>query len=192
VTLLLCLLLGAAGWAAAALAIDHFGHSRGRPQACDAIVVPGCAVLRDGGPSPPLARRVQRAVDLWRSGVAPRLVLTGGLGEHPPAEARVAADYAQSLGVPSEVLVLEERSHSTEENARFTAARIDARRVAVVTDSYHALRTYLVFRRYFEEVAVAAVSAPATSRLRQALREVPVLAWYALRLRIGPFPRQRS
>jgi uncharacterized SAM-binding protein YcdF (DUF218 family) len=164
------------GWAAAAAAIDAIG-SRPAPGAeHDAIVVLGCRVMPSGAASPALARRAVHAAELWREGRAPLLVVTGGVGDHPPSEARAAAEIARRRGVPEHAIVLEEASTSTEENARFARALVGARRVLLVTDGFHALRASRIFARHFDEVAVAPVTAGPYGRTRGALREVPLLA----------------
>lgn len=162
-------------------------HGRRRPpegHAFDAIVVLGCRVFEDGRPSDSLARRARHAAALFHEGLAPRIVMTGGLGTAPITEARAAADIAVSLGVPDEALVLEERSTSTEENAREAAARTDARRVLVVTDSYHVFRAERVFRRHFDDAVGAGSIGPTSARVRGALREVGAVVGYALRGRL--------
>ena len=45
----------------------------------NAIVVLGAAQY-DGRPSPVLRARVDHAIELWRRGLAPRLIVTGGSG----------------------------------------------------------------------------------------------------------------
>lgn len=175
------LTLGTIGVAylAAAAWLDRRGRREPPDEPFDAIVVLGCAVKAGGRPSPTLARRARHGAALWHRGLAPTLVLTGGVGDHPPSEAAAAAAVVRGLDVPEEALVLEERSTSTEENAREAARRVDARRVLVVTDAYHAFRAERVFARHFEH-AVAVGSGGATSaRVRGALREVIALVGYA-------------
>ncbi len=164
-------------WVLAAACLDHAAAPPG-VRRWDAIVVLGCRVRADGVPSESLDRRVRHAVGLWRQGLAPRIVLTGGAGEGEPlSEARAAARLARHLGVPDEALVLEERSTSTEENARFARESIGRARVLVVSDAYHVTRGGRVFARYFGEVGTAGVrGAP----MGGALREVVALAIYAL------------
>jgi uncharacterized SAM-binding protein YcdF (DUF218 family) len=106
-------------------------------------------------------------------------VLTGGVGQHPPSEARVAAEIARRLHVPEEALVLEERSTSTEENAREAAREVSAGRVLVVTDTYHAFRAQRVFARHFDHAVAVGSAGPAAVRIRGALREVTALGAYA-------------
>lgn len=166
--------VGAAAW------LDRRGRRPVPPEPFDAIVVLGCRVMPGGRPSGSLEARAVRAAELWLAGAAPRLVTTGGVGDNAPSEARVAADVAIALGVDPDAIVLEERSTTTEENAREArvALRAEASRVLVVTDGYHTFRAERVFRRHFEEVHAVGTVAPTRARVRGALREVTAVAAY--------------
>jgi len=73
-------------WLGAALALDVWGGLQSAPEgAWDAIIVPGCAVRHDGQAGGALSRRTARAVELFHAGIAPVMVLTGGIGRYPPA-----------------------------------------------------------------------------------------------------------
>lgn len=176
--------LGLALWGAAALALDARGGADPPEGRWDAIIVAGCRVRPDGTASLALQRRTAEAVGLWRRGLAPVIILTGGLGDHPPTEAEAAATHARALGVPEAALVLEGRSTSTEENAAFAAALSDARRVLVVTDRYHAFRSQRVFARHFEHAAAVGSTPALDVRVKGALREVAAVAWYGLNGRL--------
>jgi len=182
----LCVGLGLAAWLGAAAALDSYGHRSAGTGRYDAIVVAGCGVWPGGVPSPALAMRTRRGVELWRQGVAPKLLFTGGVGTYPPAESVVAADLARRLGVPDEAIVTEQRSTSTEGNAREAAALLGRARVVVVTDYYHVWRCERVFRRHFAQADGAGSWVRWQTRLRGALREVPALGYYLLRGRISP------
>nr|AYM52736.1 hypothetical protein [Archangium disciforme] len=137
--------------------VDRFGQ-RERAEAADAVVVLGARVLPGGEPSGALRARTEKAVALYQRGLAPRLVFSGGVGVHPPSEARVMLALATRLGVPAEACVLEEESHSTEENARHAARLLrdmGARRVVVVSDPYHLLRARQYFRLHGFDVATS-------------------------------------
>jgi uncharacterized SAM-binding protein YcdF (DUF218 family) len=170
-------------WLATAYALDRHGL-RGPRGRFDAIVVAGCRVMPDGRPSPALARRAALATQLWRDGLAPRVVFTGGVGDHGGSEASVAASFARGLGLPGDAIVLEERSTSTDENAAGAAEVLDAAglpraRILVVTDSYHVLRCERVFGRRFAEVEGTGSRGVPLARFRGAMREVPALIAYA-------------
>lgn len=172
---------------AAALALDVHGRRAAPRGEYTAIVVAGCGVLADGTASPALRRRTEMAVRLYREGRSDRIVLTGGVGTHPPSEAQAAAVVCRSLGVPGEALVLEEVSTTTEENARFAAALVGPGRVLVVTDCYHVFRCARTFAHYFGAADAVGAAPPPVQRARMALREVGAVLGYACRgwLRAG-------
>ncbi len=149
----------ATGCVLAALHIDTFGTTdTARP--AGAIVVLGARVQADGTASATLRARAAQGAALYQRGLAPLVVFSGGIGVHPPSEASVAAKVAQSLGVPKASCVLEENSHSTRENARFTAVLLRARgisEVIVVSDPYHLRRA----RWLFEHEGLTVSTSPA-------------------------------
>jgi uncharacterized SAM-binding protein YcdF (DUF218 family) len=109
----------------------------------DAIIVLGAAQY-DGEPSPVLAARLDHAADLYRRGLAPLIVVTGGRREGDRfTEAGAGAAYLEALGIPGNAIERETTSsHSWESLA--AAARflrddgID--RVLLVSDPYHSYR----------------------------------------------------
>lgn len=137
-----------------AVGVDGFGQQDlARP--VDAIVVLGARVEPGGVPGDSLRHRTLRAVQLFRQGVAPAILFTGGVGKNPPSEARVARELARSLDVPEAACVLEEQSTSTWENAICAAdicRKRGWRRVVVVSDPYHLLRASRNFRKVGLEV----------------------------------------
>ncbi|WP_426735496.1 YdcF family protein [Myxococcus faecalis] len=142
-----------------ALWVDRFGQ-RERAESADVVVVLGARVLAGGVPSGALRARTEQAVALYQRGVASRLVFSGGVGVHPPSEARAMLALATRLGVPPEACVLEEESHSTDDNARLTSVllrELGARRVVVVSDPYHLLRA----RQYFRLNGFEVLTSPA-------------------------------
>jgi uncharacterized SAM-binding protein YcdF (DUF218 family) len=139
--------------------IDSYGQVEGAVPA-DALVVLGARVLPGGEPDDSLRVRTLKAVRLYQEGIAPYVICTGGVGDNPPAESRVAADLAITCGVPAEKVLLEEHSTSTRENAEY-AARICRergwKRVVVVSDPYHLYRA----RRAFEREGLTVSTSPA-------------------------------
>lgn len=177
---LLAAALSSGLYGSGAVALDAYGH-RAPDGDYDAIIVAGCRVKPDGSPSLALQRRTRKAVELWRQGLAPRVVFTGGVGESSVSEARAASDYAESIGLPEGAVLLEERSTSTEENAKFSTSVIDpASRVVVVTDTYHVFRAERVFGRVFAEATGAGSVAAPDVRVKGALREVLAVSGYAI------------
>jgi uncharacterized SAM-binding protein YcdF (DUF218 family) len=103
-----------------------------------------------------------------------------------PSEAFAARAVALELGVPTSACLVEDRSRSTEENARFVAAMLPPRaRVVIVTDGYHLRRARWIFAPHFAHVEGEGAVGPWDTRLRGALREVPLLPFYAVKLRLA-------
>ena len=119
-------------------------------QSAQAIVVLGAAQYR-WKPSPVLRARLDHAVALFQRGVAPRLVLTGGIAEGDTAsEAAVSRLYALAAGVPDSAILLENEGRTTGQSLAGVARLLRARRldtVVVVSDPFHVMRAELVARR---------------------------------------------
>lgn len=147
-----------AGW----LAYQVLAHSAARPlQPADAIVVLGSAVWPGEQPSPSLAARTGLGIRLHQQGLASHLILTGGLGRWPPAEAEVMRRMAVSAGVPLSALVLDTQSLSTEESLRNARDLMDLRgwRTAIlVSDPFHLYRALTMAG----DLGMQAVAAPAS------------------------------
>lgn len=163
--------------------VDGYGFvDHARPAA--AIVVLGSRVYPGGRPGPSLVRRAEHAAALYAQGLAPLIVCTGGQGDETvPSEAAVACGLIADTGVPAAALLLEDQSHSTEENALYTAALLGPRAagpVIVVSDSYHLYRAGLLFGR----AGLAAYTSPVPHRLSaveryyRTTRELAALVWY--------------
>src|SRR5438067_691584 len=108
-------------------------------EAADAIVVLGCRLFAGGRPSERLRRRMMLAVGLYREGVAPLIVMSGG-GTGPVAEAAVMRDLAREAGVPETAVLLETESRNTFENAAYGARLLHAvgkQRIVLVSDRAH-------------------------------------------------------
>lgn len=155
-------------------------NATGLPPAWAALIVAGCPPLPDGQPSPSLARRVRLAVALWRQGVAPLLVISGGGPDHGRwTEASVGAALAEAEGVPRSAILEEPLARSTRDNARRTRDLLGDVPVVVVTDADHRFRCERVFRRSF--TTVHSYGAPHPWRAQRLVREAVSLTHYALR-----------
>jgi uncharacterized SAM-binding protein YcdF (DUF218 family) len=95
---------------------------------------------------------VDHAVSLWKRGLAPILILTGGTGVgDTTSEAAVARKYAMSRGVPDRAIVVEIKGRTTSESMRAVARIMDDREqksVILVSDPFHMLRLSILARRF--------------------------------------------
>ena len=137
-------------WVISMVMVERAGR-RDEAQEADAIVVLGAAQYV-GRPSPVLRARVDHAVSLWKRGLAPTLILTGGTGVgDTTSEAAVARKYAMSRGVPDRAIVVEIKGRTTSESMRAVARIMDDREqhsVILVSDPFHMLRLSILARRF--------------------------------------------
>jgi uncharacterized SAM-binding protein YcdF (DUF218 family) len=117
--------------------------SRQEVARADAIVVFGAAEYA-GRPSPVLRARLDHAFDLFRLGIAPVVITTGGAASDPSfSEGGVGRDYLQRRGIPERNLIAETQGSDTAQSAARVAVIMRAnglRSCIAVSDAYHVFR----------------------------------------------------
>jgi uncharacterized SAM-binding protein YcdF (DUF218 family) len=128
----------------------------------DAIVVLGAAQY-NGRPSPVLRARLDHALGLYRDGLAPVIVVTGGVGVGDTiSEAMVGRRYLLARGVPAEGVAAEAVGRTTTASMDAVATWLRSRgisRVILVSDPFHMFRLRLEARR----TALEAYTSPTES-----------------------------
>lgn len=129
------------------------------PACCyDAIVVLGGGISPAQPPDRPLpdladgSDRIWHAARLWRRGVAPRIIVSGGsylaqTGGPPATEADAMREFLLDLGVPADVIVNEALAINTVQNIRNVKAIVGDGRVALVTSASHMPRALQIAAR---------------------------------------------
>lgn len=152
----------------------------------DAIVVLGAAQY-NGKPSPVLKARLDHALDLYRQGLAPVLVVTGGIGSGDRmSEATVSRNYLRAQAVPDSALIVRPDGRTTAESMRSVGEWMrehDLSRALLVSDPFHMARLRLEARR---ADLTASTSPTRTSPITAGSRtEVEYLALEALKLPVA-------
>lgn len=144
------LLLVLVAWVASLTAVWLWGR-RDTSRPASAIVVLGAAQYA-GRPSPVLRARLDHAILLWERRLAPRLVLTGGMGDgDTTSEAAVGRRYVMRHGVPDSAILTETQGRTTSESMRHVAGMMasqPSRGVILVSDPFHMLRLAILARRH--------------------------------------------
>lgn len=158
-------------------------------RSADAIVVFGAAEY-SGHPSPIYKARLDHAYTLFKQGMAPLIITTGGAAEDPRFnEGGVGRDYLVARGVPDDEIIAETQSSDTSRSAARVANILRANRLRTclaVSDGYHMFRVKQMLKR--EGVIVYAAPRPDSrvpgrwERVRVKLREV--MSYTAWRLGI--------
>jgi len=152
-------------------------HDQSRP--VGAIVVLGAAQYV-GRPSPVLRARLDHAIALWRRGLAPIMIVTGGTGRgDTTSEAAVSQRYVVQHGVPIRAILLETEGRTTSESMAGVSALMGGqgrRDVLLVSDPFHMLRLTIIARRHGLEpfaspTPTSPIAASPTLRWKYALSE---------------------
>ena len=144
------------------------------------MVILGCKV-ESWGPSILLQDRLDKALDYLEDHPDLTIVASGGQGpdEHQ-SEAQCMYDYLTDHGVDSDQILLEDQSHNTWENIRFTQALleregIDTSQMLVVSNGFHLTRVRMLWDRAWEgDYTLSTLAAPSShipSRLKMYIRE---------------------
>jgi uncharacterized SAM-binding protein YcdF (DUF218 family) len=155
-------------------------------QPVGAIVVLGAAQF-DGTPSPVFAARLDHAVELYRAGTAPYLVVTGGKAEGDrTTEAAAARTYVTARGVPVEMILVEDRGRTTIESLDAVAAILAThgiRDAVFVSDPTHMLRVLRIaddlgIRAYGSPTRTSRIEADPGRKLDATVHELGALGFY--------------
>lgn len=137
------------------------------PPSAEAIVILGGATRNNEPPRilPDMSDRGDRLLygaKLYKDGLAPKIVLTGGRIDWyggDSSEANSMATILELMGIPRSAMILESKSLNTHENAIFTKKILEREnidRVLLVTSAAHMPRSLAIFRKQ----GINAIAAP--------------------------------
>ena len=106
----------------------------------DCLLVLGCYVHDSGRPSDMLADRLRRGIELYQSGVAPKLLMSGDHGQKDYNEVKAMKLEAMEEGVPSEDIFMDHAGFSTYESIFRARDVFAADKIIIVTQEYHLYR----------------------------------------------------
>ena len=159
-------------WLLSFLGVVFWG-ARDMARKSDAIVVLGAAQYA-GRPSPVLKARLDHAVDLWKRGIASKMILTGGKGTgDTTTEAEVGRRYVIKAGVAAKAILLENQGRTTSASlgsvARIMASQ-ELGRAVLVSDPFHMLRLQILARQFgVESVTSPTRTSPISANRLEAL-----------------------
>lgn len=110
--------------------------------------------------------RVKQAVELYRRGYAPTILMSGGPMSWKLTHAGNMKKEALALGVPAKAILTQDRSLSTIEDANYSLPIIQdhkAYSIIVVTSPQHSRRAARVFRKIYEPEKITVMLCPVKS-----------------------------
>lgn len=118
--------------------LDKAVYTSNEPSDC--IIVLGASVYADGTLSPILQNRVDAAIQLYRCGVAPVIIMSGDGREANYNEPSAMKDYAVSCGVPADDIFCDPGGYHTYDTMWRVSRVFGAESCLVVTQEYHLYR----------------------------------------------------
>ena len=143
--ILICGILAAVGLSAV-LGLNFYVRGSAKPhltvpdEPVDCILVLGCGVRPDGTPSLMLRDRLDKGIELYKQGVAPKLLMSGDHSRKDYDEVNVMKDYAMAAGVPSEDIFMDHAGFSTYESMYRARDVFAVKSVVIVSQRYHLFR----------------------------------------------------
>lgn len=123
----------------------------------DCILVLGCLVREDGTPSNMLHDRLQRGVELYKAGAAPKLLMSGDHGREDYDEVNTMKQFALDAGIASADVFMDHAGFSTYESLYRAKEVFGVKKVIIVTQKYHLYRALHIANKLgLEAVGVAA------------------------------------
>lgn len=142
-------------------------------QDVECILVLGCAVRPDGTPSAMLAERLDRGIELYEKGAAPKLLMSGDNGQVEYNEVVPMGNYALEKAVPSQDIFLDYAGFSTYESMYRAKEIFQAKKILIVTQKYHLHRAlYIAKAMGLDAYGVACDTQVYAGQMNRDVREI--------------------
>ncbi|MFH0912536.1 MAG: YdcF family protein [Patescibacteria group bacterium] len=113
-------------------------------------------------------QRVAEAVQLYRDGWAPLMIMSGAARDEGPSNALTMQNIAVAAGVPKNKILIEESATTTALNATFVRNIIEEKKftkVILVTSPYHQRRASLAFIKALKGLPVKIINHSSTDSI---------------------------
>ena len=138
----------------------------------DCILILGAGV-KDGKPKPMLRDRLLTGIELYKSGAAKKIIMSGDHGRADYDEVNVMRAFALEQGVKAEDIVLDHAGLSTYDSVYRAKNIFGAENIIIVSQKYHLYRALYIAKKI--DVKAAGVSADLNTyggQLKRDIREI--------------------
>lgn len=155
----------------------------------DCILVLGAGLKPDGTPNHMLEDRLEKGIELYKAGAAPKLLLSGDNGQAAYDEVNAMKEYALNAGIPSRDIFMDHAGFSTYESMYRAREIFQVKKAIIITQRYHQYRA-LYMARGFGIEGYGVVSEPRTYAGQQYrdLREILARDKDFLKMIVKPEP----
>lgn len=113
---------------------------------CDAILVLGARVYADGNVSLMLNDRLITGYELYRSGKAPKIIVSGDHGNKDYDEVNAMKSFLMEKGVPAEDIFMDHAGFSTYESIYRARDVFEVEKMIIASQYYHLMRAIFIAR----------------------------------------------
>ena len=138
----------------------------------DCILILGAGV-KDGKPKPMLRDRLLTGIELYKSGAADKIIMSGDHGRADYDEVNVMRAFALEQGVSAEDIFLDHAGFSTYDSVYRAKNIFGAENIIIVSQKYHLYRALYIAKKL--DVKAAGVSANLNTyggQLKRDIREI--------------------
>lgn len=138
----------------------------------DCAVILGAGV-RDEKPTPMLKDRLLTGIELYKSGAAKKLIMSGDHGSKDYDEVNIMKSFAVENGVPDSDIFMDHAGFSTYETVYRAKEIFEADNIIIVSQEYHLYRALYIAEKL--DVKAAGVSADLRAykgQIKRDLREI--------------------
>lgn len=118
----------------------------------DCILVLGAGIKDEETPSDMLKDRLDVGIELYKLGIAPKLLLSGDNGQVEYNEIHVMMNYAKEAGIPAADIFCDHAGFSTYDSMHRAGSIFGAQRIIVVTQEYHEYRALYIGKKLDRDV----------------------------------------
>ena len=113
----------------------------------DAIVVLGAGLKADGTPSNMLEDRLKGAIELYKKGIAPKIIVSGDCSGADYDEVSAMKQYCINNGVLDDDIIRDNNGFSTYETMENVVNSMNFKKIIIVTQKYHIYRSVYIARK---------------------------------------------
>lgn len=134
----------------------YYDKDYSKLEKAECIIVLGAGIKTDK-PSPLLQDRLDKAIELYNAGVAPKIIMSGDHGKKEHDEVNVMKDYAIEQGIASEDIFMDHAGFSTYDTMYRAKNIFGVKKAIIVTQKYHIYRSVYIANN----LGIDAVGVPA-------------------------------
>lgn len=110
----------------------------------DCILVLGAGIINNSKPTLMLKDRIEKSIELYKKGIAPKIIMSGDHGTKNHDEVNIMKNYAIQAGVPSKDIFMDHAGFCSYDSIYRAKEIFEAKKIIIVTQKYHLYRSIYI------------------------------------------------